>query len=179
MADPAHTPPKAGDKRASSPRSPRRNSIIDDITSGTRIGGSPSPLSPQPPNDAPRNRPAAAMDWSQPLPIIKALAPKVPMIGKTALMHSLGLSETSKYWDLRTAVTINVIRSFVFPPEPTSVGKSQHISLRDPGVKGKVWIANVSLPFTLEVVEVREGMFGVHRPPRRRAAARPRPPRTG
>ena len=159
MADPAHPRPRAGDKRASSPRSRRRNSIIDDITSGTQVGGSSAALSPQP-HDAPRNRPAAAMDWSQPLPIIKALAPKVPMIGKTALMHSLGLSETSKYWDLRTAVTINVIRSFVFTPEPASVAKSQHISLRDPGVKGKVWIANVSLPFTPEDDDVRQAIFG-------------------
>ncbi|KFY20269.1 hypothetical protein V491_03857, partial [Pseudogymnoascus sp. VKM F-3775] len=120
MADPAHPRPRAGDKRASSPNPPRRNSIVEDITSGTQIGGSPDALSSPQPKDAPRNRPAVAMDWSQPLPIIKALAPKVPMIGKTALMHSLGLSETSKYWDLRTAVTINVIRSFVFTPEPTS-----------------------------------------------------------
>lgn len=160
MADPAHPRPRGpGDKRASSPRSRRRNSIIDDIASGTQVGGSSAALSPQP-HDAPRNRSAAAMDWSQPLPIIKALAPKVPMIGKTALMHSLGLSKTSKYWDLRTAVTIDVIRSFVFTPEPASVAKSQHISLRDPGVKGKVWIANVSLPFTPEDDDVRQAIIG-------------------
>ncbi|OBT69362.1 hypothetical protein VE03_01043 [Pseudogymnoascus sp. 23342-1-I1] len=157
MADPAHPRRKAEDKRASSPKPRRRNSIIDDITSGTQVGGSPAALPPQP-HDAPRTRPAAAMDWSQPLPIIKALAPKVPMIGKTALMHTLGLSETSKYWDLRTAITINVIRSFVLTPLPTSVGKSQHLSLRDPGVKGKVWIANVSLPSDDD--DVRQAIFG-------------------
>ncbi|KFY11166.1 hypothetical protein V492_04616, partial [Pseudogymnoascus sp. VKM F-4246] len=160
MADPAHPRPKAGDKRDPSPKSRRRNSIIKDITSGTQVGGSPDPFSSPLPNDAPRNRPAAAMDWTQPLPIIKALAPKVPMIGKTAFMHSLGLSETAKYWDLRTAVTVNVIRSFVFTPEPTSVGKSQHISLRDPGVKGKVWIANVTLPITPDDDDVRQATFG-------------------
>ncbi|KFY48538.1 hypothetical protein V495_01249, partial [Pseudogymnoascus sp. VKM F-4514 (FW-929)] len=159
--DPAHPRPKAGNKRASSPKAPRRNSIIDDITSGTQVGGSSSALPPKP-HDAPRNRPAVAMDWSQPMPIIKALAPKVPMIGKTALMHSLGLSETSKYWDLRTAVTIGVIRSFVFTPEPEPVGKSQKISLRDPGVKGKLWVANVSLPITPDDDDVRQATFSFY-----------------
>jgi len=62
------------------------------------------------------------MDTSSPIPIIKAILPKVPLMGKTALTHSLGLSENSKHWDLRTALTVNVLRSFIkdSPPEPIS-----------------------------------------------------------
>jgi len=62
------------------------------------------------------------MDTSSPIPIIKAVLPKVPLMGKTALTHSLGLSENAKHWDLRTALTINVLRSFIVdsPAEPIS-----------------------------------------------------------
>ena len=93
------------------------------------------------------------------LPLLKALMPKVPLMGKTALYHTLGLSESSKQVDLRTALIVNVIRSFVVDnPEPVS--KVQHLSLRDPGVKGRIWISKVTLTATpSEDDDVRKAVF--------------------
>ena len=91
------------------------------------------------------------------LPLLKALVPKVPLIGKTALYHTLGLSESSQQWDLRTALVINVIRSFVTdPPQPLS--KVQKLSLRDPGIKGRIWVSKVTLQQPGED-DVRQAVF--------------------
>ncbi len=86
------------------------------------------------------------MDLSNPLPLIKALAPKIPLVGKTALWHTLGMSDTSKHWDLRTELIIAVVRSFVANSGPARVAKTQRLSLKDPGIKGKMWVSKVVLP---------------------------------
>lgn len=99
------------------------------------------------------------MDLSNPLPIIKALVPKLPLVGKTTLYHALGLSETSKHWDLRTALIVTIVRSFVLRPGPMPVAKNQHLSLKDPGIKGKLWVAKVTLPRPPED-DIRAALFG-------------------
>lgn len=93
------------------------------------------------------------------LPLLKALIPKVPVMGKSALYHTLGLSENSKQVDLRTALVVDVIRSFVLDAsEP--VTKVQRLSLRDPGVKGKTWVSKATLAATLgEDDDVRKAVF--------------------
>lgn len=68
------------------------------------------------------------------------------MVGKTALWHTLGMSETASKWDLKTELLVNVIRSFVATPNPSSISKAQRVSLKDPGIKGKMWISKVTLP---------------------------------
>ncbi len=85
------------------------------------------------------------MDASNPVAIIKALLPKTPLILKTALYHSLSLSETSSKWDLRTEITVNVLRSFLDGPNPSPLSKQQYLSLKDPGIKGPMWISKVTL----------------------------------
>jgi acetyl esterase/lipase len=91
------------------------------------------------------------------LPLLRALVPKVPLIGKTALYHTLGLSESSQQVDLRTALIVNVIKSFVTgSPEPVS--KVQRLSLRDPGIKGRIWVSKVTLPTPGED-DVRQAVF--------------------
>ncbi len=85
------------------------------------------------------------MDSSNPTAIIKALLPKTPLILKTALYHSLSLSETSSKWDLRTELTINILRSFLDGPTQSTLSKQQHMSLKDPGIKGPMWISKVTL----------------------------------
>lgn len=93
------------------------------------------------------------------LPLLKALMPKVPLMGKTALYHALGLSESSKQVDLRTALIVNVIRSFVVD-NPAPVSKVQHLSLRDPGIKGRIWISKVTLAAAPgEDDDVRKAVF--------------------
>lgn len=80
------------------------------------------------------------------VPILKALLPKVPLIAKTALRHTLGVSEHSKHWDLRTEITVNVLRSFVDgSSKPSSISKTQQMVNKDPGVKGRIWVATADL----------------------------------
>lgn len=93
------------------------------------------------------------------LPLLKALLPKLPVIGKTAICHTLGLSQNASQVDLRTALVVDVIRSFV-ADSPESVTKVQNLSLRDSGVKGRVWISKVVLPASpSEDDDVRKAVF--------------------
>ncbi|KAI4189434.1 MAG: hypothetical protein L6R41_001485 [Letrouitia leprolyta] len=81
-----------------------------------------------------------------PSALLRLLVPKLPFIAKTALWHSLWLSPTSSKWDLRTEITIHVIRSLLNNPKPTPLLEQQRWSLKDPGIKGKMWISKVTLP---------------------------------
>jgi len=98
------------------------------------------------------------MDTSNPIPIAKALLPKVPLIGKTAVSHTFGLSEHSKHWDLRTALIINVLRSFIIDSPPQPISKVQHMSVKDPGIKGRIWISKVTMPKPAED-DIRQALF--------------------
>ncbi|KAL8971604.1 MAG: hypothetical protein Q9183_000973 [Haloplaca sp. 2 TL-2023] len=84
------------------------------------------------------------MDTS-PAGLLRVFVPKIPFIAKTALWHSLWLSPTSSKWDLRTEITVRIIRSLLDSPDPTPISKQQRWSLKDPGIKGKMWIAKVTL----------------------------------
>jgi acetyl esterase/lipase len=94
----------------------------------------------------------------EPIPVLKAMLPKVPLMGKTAIYHTLGFSEHSKHWDLRTELTINVLRSFIVDSPPEKVSKIQRMSLRDPGIKGRIWISKVTMPRP-EEDEIRQALF--------------------
>ncbi|TVY50086.1 Esterase [Lachnellula occidentalis] len=97
------------------------------------------------------------MDPSQ-VAMLKAMIPKVPVMGKTALSHTFGFSEQSKYWDLRSALVIGVLRSFMVDSPPQSIGKLQKFSLRDPGIKGRIWISKVTMPRP-EEDDIRQALF--------------------
>ncbi|KAL8718059.1 MAG: hypothetical protein Q9225_004767 [Loekoesia sp. 1 TL-2023] len=84
------------------------------------------------------------MDTS-PSALLRLFVPKLPFIAKTALWHSLWLSPTSSKWDLRTEITVRIIRSLLENPKPTPLSKQQRWSLKDPGIKGKMWISKVTL----------------------------------
>ncbi|KAL6718985.1 hypothetical protein ACLMJK_003220 [Lecanora helva] len=85
------------------------------------------------------------MDTS-PAAVARLVIPKVPFLCKTALWHSLWLSPTSSKWDLKTELIIKMIRSILDSPTPTPISKQQKASLKDPGIKGKMWISKVTLP---------------------------------
>jgi acetyl esterase/lipase len=89
---------------------------------------------------------------------VKAMLSKVPLMGKTALYHTLGLSETSQEWDLRTALVVNIIRSFVVDGPPESISRVQRLSIHDPGIKGRIWISKATLPVPKED-DVRQALF--------------------
>ncbi|KAI4196390.1 MAG: hypothetical protein LQ350_006576 [Teloschistes chrysophthalmus] len=83
------------------------------------------------------------MDTS-PSALLRLFVPRIPFLAKTALWHSLWLSPTSSKWDLRTEMTVRIIRSLFDSPEPTPISKQQRWSLKDPGIKGKMWISKVA-----------------------------------
>ncbi|KAK3167450.1 hypothetical protein OEA41_010577 [Lepraria neglecta] len=106
------------------------------------------------------------MDTSSPTAIARLLLPKVPLLFKAAIWHSLWLSPTSTKWDLKTELIVKMLRSLLNSPHPTPISKQQKHSLRDPGIKGKMWISKVTLPAPEEDVrgvlvkavdEMREG----------------------
>ncbi|CAL3968763.1 hypothetical protein PZA11_004750 [Diplocarpon coronariae] len=85
------------------------------------------------------------MDTSSPLPLLKAILPKVPLMGRTALSHTLGFSEHSKHWDLRTTLTVTTLRSFLVDSPPQPLGKIQLMSLKAPEIKGRIWVSRLVL----------------------------------
>ncbi|CAM6095876.1 unnamed protein product [Calypogeia fissa] len=95
------------------------------------------------------------MGVSEQIRILKAIVPRVPLVGKTALYRLLGLSDMAKEWDLKTEITVNVVRSFIVP---RPISTAQRSTLRDPGIKGNMWISKVALPAP-EEDSIRQCLF--------------------
>lgn len=94
--------------------------------------------------------------------IIKLLAPQLPSLANTTLWHTLGMTQTSAKWDLRTALTVQVLRSIMTSGanKPTPVGKVQATTLKDPGIKGKTWVAKATIKAPTELEEdIRDAVF--------------------
>ncbi|KAF2723076.1 hypothetical protein K431DRAFT_283241 [Polychaeton citri CBS 116435] len=76
--------------------------------------------------------------------LAKLLFNKIPDLASTTLWHVLGRTPTSDKWDLRTALTVEVLRGMMSVEEgkkiPT-ISKLQTGTTKDPGIKGKMWIA--------------------------------------
>ena len=85
------------------------------------------------------------MEQITPLAALRVFAPKIPLVVKSAFYHSLWLSPTSTKWDLRTELTIQIVRSFMGSSKPTPISKQQRL-FKDPGIKGAIWISKVTLP---------------------------------
>ncbi|KGO72942.1 Alpha/beta hydrolase fold-3 [Penicillium italicum] len=62
------------------------------------------------------------------LGLLKALLVRIPLILKTTLLHGVQMSPVKGKQDMRTELTVAIIR------------------LRDPGVKGPMWVSKVTLP---------------------------------
>ncbi len=76
--------------------------------------------------------------------LAKLLLPVTPLLLKTAVLNTLSLSPNASKQDLRTELTVSVLRELIKRPNP--MGKLQRGSVRDPGIKGKMWISKVTLP---------------------------------
>ncbi|OOF99833.1 hypothetical protein ASPCADRAFT_126728 [Aspergillus carbonarius ITEM 5010] len=79
-----------------------------------------------------------------PLRLLMAILMRVPLILKTILLHGIRLSPVTGKQDLRTELTVAILRSLIVFTSP--VGKQQKDSLRDPGIKGPMWVSKVTLP---------------------------------
>ncbi|KAL6711288.1 hypothetical protein ACN47E_005819 [Coniothyrium glycines] len=96
---------------------------------------------------------------ASPSALLKLLLPKAPFILKTALWHTLGQSATCSKWDLRTEITVTILRDMMGPKStPTAISKLQRLTTRDPGVKGNVWVSKVRLEVPGED-DVRQLLF--------------------
>lgn len=84
------------------------------------------------------------MDVSSPSAVLRLLLPQVPFLVKTAILHSLWLSPTSTKWDLRTELIIRLLRALLDSPNPKPALVQQQASLKDPGIKGKMWVSKVT-----------------------------------
>ncbi|KAK2809797.1 hypothetical protein FQN50_003437 [Emmonsiellopsis sp. PD_5] len=85
------------------------------------------------------------MDMQQmDMAMVKALLARVPMILKICILHALSLSPASGKQDLSTELRVNLVRSFMSFEVP--VGKVQRGAMKDPGIKGRMWISKVKMP---------------------------------
>ncbi|PLB36061.1 putative lipase/esterase [Aspergillus candidus] len=84
------------------------------------------------------------MSLSSPLGLLQAILVRIPMLLKITLWHGIRLSPVAGKQDLRTELTVAVIRSFMNFMIPVS--KQQKGSMRDPGIKGPIWVSKVTLP---------------------------------
>ena len=75
---------------------------------------------------------------------LKAALVRIPLVLKTVLLHGLYISPVSGKQDLRTELTVAIIRSFL--DVSMSVGKQQRLLMRDPGIEGPMWISKITLP---------------------------------
>ena len=82
------------------------------------------------------------MSWA------RTLLPQTPALFKSALSHSLGLSPTSSKLDFKSAMIVAVLRAYFISggQSGSSIAKQQALTLKDPGIKGKMWISKVTLP---------------------------------
>ena len=81
------------------------------------------------------------MDTS-PTGLAKLLLPLVPLVFKTAVLNALSLSEGSSKQDNRTEITVAIIRSILTQRKP--LGQSQRLSVKDPGIKGQLWVSKAT-----------------------------------
>jgi hypothetical protein len=81
---------------------------------------------------------------NNPVALLKAMLVRIPLILRTLVLHGLNMSPVSGKQDLRTEMTVAIIRSFL--DVSMSVGTQQRRSMRDPGIKGRMWISKVELP---------------------------------
>lgn len=86
------------------------------------------------------------MDDYKPSTLLRFLLPKTPALAKQALWHSLWLSPTSSKWDLKTELAVKLLREIMNPEVPLPISKFQALTLKDPGIRGRMWISKVILP---------------------------------
>ena len=88
----------------------------------------------------------------------KLILPRVPLLFKTGLSQSLGTTEESSKWDVKTAITINLLRS-IMGESSSTLTRQQKFSLKDPGVKGQMWAVPTALSVDTSEDDLRQLLF--------------------
>lgn len=79
---------------------------------------------------------------SKNLSLLRTSLSQVPLIVGVVIKHMLGLSAQSHYWDLRSAVIVSVLRSFLKPKDrAVNIERLQRLTIPSAKVKGNVWIS--------------------------------------
>ncbi|KAI1486795.1 alpha/beta hydrolase fold-domain-containing protein [Biscogniauxia mediterranea] len=76
--------------------------------------------------------------------IIWSLLLRIPLILRLVVAHILRISEQSRYLDLKSEVTVSVLRSLLQRSKPRTISQSQALTLLDPGIKGRIWVSKVA-----------------------------------
>lgn len=76
--------------------------------------------------------------------LLRPILWRVPLLLQKIIMHSIGLSPVSGKQDLRTELTVAIIRSFM--TFNNGIGVSQKKSMRSRPLKGPLWISNATFP---------------------------------
>ncbi|KAJ6096200.1 hypothetical protein N7486_006946 [Penicillium sp. IBT 16267x] len=77
---------------------------------------------------------------------LKLLLTRIPLILRTLILHGIHMSPVSGKQDLRTELITVLIRSFVSGDDRKTMTETQKNSMRDPGIKGPMWVAKITLP---------------------------------
>ncbi|KAL3466485.1 alpha/beta hydrolase fold-domain-containing protein [Aspergillus heterothallicus] len=77
---------------------------------------------------------------------------------KTIFLHILGLSPTSKKWDLHTALTVTALRAILSQSHKSSITAQQQRSIQDRPVRGPMWTSRVTFPVSPSE-SIREAVF--------------------
>lgn len=114
---------------------------MEELSKATSVPSTPGIVVPDSPTQS-----AADMDSHQ-LKMLMMLLPKLPLMVRVAVMHVLRLSEQAKHLDLRSALTVSVLRSFLEPSaKPRTISSVQELTLRDPGIRGRIWVSTYASP---------------------------------
>ncbi len=93
-------------------------------------------------------------------PLIWAALTKFPLVVRVAVYHMLGLTEASKFVDLRTEVTVAVLRAFLDPSKPQSITETQESIANEVPIKGRIWISKYTAPAP-EETSIRDSLVRV------------------
>lgn len=74
---------------------------------------------------------------------------------KTAIFNALSLSKNSSKQNMKTEIAVAVLRSILDVKKP--LGQVQRLGLKDPGIKGPMWISKATMPAT-GAIEAREAL---------------------
>ncbi|KAI2636701.1 alpha/beta hydrolase fold-domain-containing protein [Xylaria nigripes] len=70
------------------------------------------------------------------------LLPKIPRFLRVFIFRLLGMSDTARYIDLSTDLTLTALRAMFDPQTLRPIGETQALSMLDSGVKGRMWVSN-------------------------------------
>jgi acetyl esterase/lipase len=94
------------------------------------------------------------MDTS-PTALARILLPRIPLILKTAIFNALSLSKNSSKQNVKTETAVAMLRSILDVKKP--LGQVQKWGLKDPGIRGAMWISKSTMPVT-EGAAVRDAL---------------------